>query len=192
MTRMAKSARTLEDLFFYRMNRELQDRHRELARMEHNRRSLSEVSGITGKAILDRLLEVGITPEVLATLAVLPLAEVAWADGRVQKAERDAVLSGAASFGMARGEVDSAILEQWLRRRPPRQLREAWTTYISGLCEGLSPAQRRVLADKLVCRARDVAQAAGKILGIGSGIAAAEKAALARMEEAILGHGQWG
>lgn len=186
MKRLTQRARALENQFFYQNNRELVVQQQVLARMERSRDALAEVSGITNPAVLDKLIELEVAPEMLATLAVLPLVQVAWADGRVQDKEREAILAAAGSCGIAAGSVDHALLEQWLRCRPPAKLFEVWTHYVSGLCENLSEPQRATLADNILSRARAVAQATGKFLGLTSGISAAEEAVIARMQKAFV------
>jgi uncharacterized tellurite resistance protein B-like protein len=185
MKRLTQQARALENQFFYQENRELVVQQQALAKMERSRDALAEVSGITNPAVLDKLIELEVAPEMLATLAVLPLVQVAWADGRVQDKEREAILAAAGSCGIAAGSVDHALLEQWLRCRPPAKLLEAWTHYVSGLCENLSEPQRATLADDLLSRARAVAQATGKLLGLTSGISATEEAVIARIRKAF-------
>jgi hypothetical protein len=182
---MHRRANSLEDAFFFEQDRLLIERRRELERMETTRKSLSEVSGITSRPVLDKLVELEVTPQVLAMLAVVPLVEVAWADGHVHADERAAVLAAADKTGFAKGGVDYALLEQWLAQRPPANLLDAWEHYIAGLCEDLSDSQRDQLKADILSQARAVAEAAGGFLGLTSPVSAAEKKILARMEQAF-------
>lgn len=185
MKRLIRQAQNLENQFFFKESQLLLAHRQELARRETSRKALAEVSGIKSPDILDKLVELEITPDLLASLALLPLVQVAWADGRVQDKERDAILAAASAAGLAEGAVDRSILEQWLQRRPNAKLLEAWTHYVAGLCESLSPAECTALADNLLSRARAVAQSAGTFLGLSSGISAAEQAVLDRMQKAF-------
>jgi hypothetical protein len=177
--------RILEDAFFLRHNAVLIEKQKELKRQESSLKTLSEISGITNKLILFKLLELDVRPEVLATLSVIPLVEMAWADGLVQEKEREAVLKGAEGCGVSKEQIDYTLLEEWLRHQPPKTLIESWIHYIKGLCELLGEADRRKLKDDLVSRARAVAEAAGGFLGLTSRISPEEKELLRLLESAF-------
>jgi uncharacterized membrane protein YebE (DUF533 family) len=53
------------------------------------------------------------TPELLATLVVVPLVEIAWADGHVHDNEKDAILSAADAIGVGKGSIDYDLLERY-------------------------------------------------------------------------------
>jgi hypothetical protein len=182
---LSRSARSLEDAFFFEQDQELLARRRELEQMETTRKALSDVSGITSRSVLDKLVDLGITPEILAMLAVVPLVEVAWADRHVHKDEKAAVLAAADKAGFAKGGADYALLEQWLTRRPPAKLMVAWEHYIGGLCENLDDSQRDQLSSDILSHARAVAEVAGGFLGLTSPVSAAEEKVLQRMERAF-------
>ena len=63
------------------------ERLRELKQREASRETLAKASGISNPAILDKLLDLGIRPEIVGALAVIPLVEVAWADGTLDGRE---------------------------------------------------------------------------------------------------------
>jgi hypothetical protein len=182
---LRRSALGLENLFFLKKESILLEKQKELERMEHTRENLSRVSGIANRAVLQKLLELGVGPEELAMLAVIPLVEVAWADGEVQEEEREAVLAGAAKIGGGKGGMDYELLEGWLNRRPPPKLLDAWVHYIRGLCETLSETEKHELQETLIQRARAVAEAAGGFLGLTSKVSASEEAVLEKMEKAF-------
>jgi tellurite resistance protein len=139
--------------------------------------------------VLDALVELDVAPDLVASLALVPLVEVAWADGHVDPRERDAILAGAVKTGVARKSVDYTLLEEWLKHRPPAKLMKAWTHYVEGLCEALDEAGRLALQHDLLDRARAVAEAAGGFLGLTSKVSAAEQDVLAKLERAFTRHG---
>ena len=47
--------------------------------------------------LVARLVEIGIRSDTLAALCLIPLVEVAWADGRLDPPEREALLAAAAA-----------------------------------------------------------------------------------------------
>ena len=182
---LAQRARQLEDEFFAKQDAVLVAKRGELERMAHTQAALSEVSGITNEAVLAHLVKLDLHADLLATLALVPLVEVAWADGAIQAPERRAVLDVAAGSGMAPGSVDYALLEAWLAHRPASAMLEAWVLYIQGLSEALTKDEREAMRTQLMSRARLVADAAGGFLGLTPKTSRDEKGVLARMNAAF-------
>ena len=87
--------RSLEETFFGKVNAELLDKLRSDTERAASREGLARVSGIADAEVLDRLVELGISPETWTALSLVPLVEVAWANGEVEDKERRAVLAGA-------------------------------------------------------------------------------------------------
>jgi tellurite resistance protein len=179
-----KRSRSLEDTFYLEHDRALIERLREMRKMEENIRNLAEVSGIKDEAVLKKLVALNIHAESLASLAMVPLVEVAWADGRIDKEERDALLKATADGGMF-SRIDRSLLEQWLSHKPKPELLVAWEQYTAELCKVLSETERRTLRQQIMARAESVAEAAGGFLGLTSKISADERAVLERMARAF-------
>lgn len=178
------TARSLEDAFFLEQDQILVERLRRIRALAQTREALAEVSGIKNEAVLDRLLELGIKPEMTAALALVPLVELAWADGDVDDDERKAVLGAAEAGGIVRDSIEHQLLAQWLTHRPARELLDAWSNYVSSLCGRLGDAEREALRRELLDRAQAVAMASGGVLGLGK-ISAAERRVLQRIEESL-------
>lgn len=179
---------TLEEAFFRKRDAELIEQHKKIERMKRNRETLAEVSGIHNAKVLDRLIELEVSPEVLACMAVVPLIEIAWADGQVDDVERKAVLKAASESGMKKGSVDYALLDAWLKHRPPEKLLMAWAHYIEGLCSTLSAKEIESLKSELMGKAEKIASATGGILGLAFNVSPEEKAVLQKMEHAFNRH----
>ncbi|MEK7474313.1 MAG: hypothetical protein AAB152_01650 [Candidatus Coatesbacteria bacterium] len=183
--KLGSYGKSLEDAFFLQQDSALIQRHREDLRRQRSAKELSDASGITNAAVLAKLVEMGITAELATSLSIIPLVEVAWADGNVDEKEKAAVLAGAAKCGLAKGRLDYEMLESWLSRRPPAALLEAWAHYVKGLCELLGDGERAGLRKDLLQRARTVAEASGGFLGLTSGISESEKKVLASLESSF-------
>ena len=84
-----------EESYFNKRDEHLRERMRARAAREARRRDLSAVTGIDDDWVLEALLARGIDARSVEGFALLPLAEVAWADGRVEAAERAAALEAA-------------------------------------------------------------------------------------------------
>jgi hypothetical protein len=176
--------RALEDEFFRKEDQRLLGRLRELRDKSVSRETLAKASGIKNEAILDKLLELGIRPETVAALALVPLAEVAWADGSIDARERQLVLERAEKSGIAPGSSDHALLESWLERRPEPKLLTAWIQMVRGLREHMTPEQAAALRDGLIERAKAIASASGGVLGVGK-VSAAEADMIQQLESAF-------
>jgi hypothetical protein len=174
--------RSLEDEFFRREDQRLVERLRELRATAATQEALGKASGITKPAILAKLIELGIRAETVAALSIVPLVEVAWADGALDAKERRAVVERA---GVARDSTAGALLEAWLDRRPDPSLLIAWTHLVEAMSAQLGPDGVAHLKTGLLERARAVAGASGGLFGVGSKISAPETAMLAQLEAAF-------
>lgn len=175
---------SLEEAFFRKQDEAL--RARIAAEREHAtaREALLAHSPGADAALIDRLVELDIRVESLAALMLIPLIEVAWADGTMDPREREAVLNAAAASGVEPGSPGHALLEIWTREHPPAALYESWNAYVASLCRELSADHRWHLQEQLIGRARSVARAAGGFLGLAK-ISKPEEAVLARLEQAF-------
>jgi hypothetical protein len=130
-------------------------------------------------------MALGIRAETVTALFIVPLVEVAWADGTLDAKERRTILDRAGDSGVASGSTEYALLEAWLDRRPDPKLLTAWTYLVQGMCEHLGPDGAARLNAGLLERARTVASASGGVFGIGSKVSNAEAAVLAQLEAAF-------
>jgi uncharacterized tellurite resistance protein B-like protein len=178
---LVRDSRSLEDAFFLKEDQRLVESLREMRILEETTGLLAEVSGITDRGLLEHLAALKVTPAAAASLAILPLVEVAWADGKVEAAEREAILASL-DKALFFATIDRDIVEAWLERRPPQALVAAWDRYVADLTAELSPGEKKALGDVLVTHARQVAQAAGHFLGLG-GISKAEQAVLDKLAQ---------
>ena len=131
--------KSLEDAFFRKESERAIERLREMKQRTMSREALAKVIGITNEAIIDRLIELGIRPEIVTALAIVPLVEVAWADGSLDAKERQAVLDRAEKSGIAAGTADLDLLRSWLDKKPEPRLLTAWTEMVRGLSERMPP-----------------------------------------------------
>jgi hypothetical protein len=184
---LIRQASRLEDEFFAKKDAILIEQQKKLLAMEHTQAALTAVSGIRNETILKKLVELNIHPDLLATLAMVPLVEMAWADGKIQEDERAAILNGASKIGMGKGSVDYTILDEWLKTKPPESLLTAWVLYIEGLCDRLTPEECDTLKTTLIGYARKVAESAGGFLGLVSPISSKEQAMLDKLSAAFTG-----
>ncbi len=157
--------KALEELFFARESEKYRKAVQEKAEAQNNKESLSASSGITDDAVLEQLIALDIGSDTLAALALVPLVEVAWADGTMDDKERNAILQAAGDSGLS-GD-SAALLDGWLATQPSSEVLAGWKDYVSALSSTLDATARESLKQELLSRARTVAESAGGILGMG-------------------------
>ena len=134
--------------------------------------------------MLDELVGLGLDAGSLAALSLVPLLRVAWADGKVQPKEREALLEAAGKSGMAPGSPAQQLLESWIDREPDPRLFQAWKDYVGALRGSVSEDSIVALRTELLSRAKAVARAAGGILGVG-GTVGSEQRVIDELEKAF-------
>jgi hypothetical protein len=182
---LANCGQILVEALFHAQDREVQRQFQQRLATQSRRQQFAQLCGVHDEALLDHLIALDVPPEAVAALAAIPLVTVAWADWTVQEAERKAILQAAAAAGIAPDNGRYPVLEYWLTRRPKPELLEAWQHYITALCRQLSPEEVATLKHDLLSHARQVAEAAGGILGFGNRVSAQEQAVLERLEQAF-------
>jgi hypothetical protein len=179
--------RALEEEFFARENEKLRQQLRAKMESQAHREGLAKASGISHPDVLDHLVMLGLDAQTVIALGLVPLIDVAWADGKMAERERLAVLSAAREKGIDDASPAGLLLASWLSAPPPPKLREVWIDYVRALCRELSPLERGELRDDLLGRARAIAESAGGFLGLGSKVSPEEQQELARLEAAFAG-----
>jgi len=178
------TARALEDSFFAKENARILQELRAASALEEKKIEFREYLNIESEEVLDALIDLEVEPETLIAFTLVPLVEVAWADGVIQPKEREAILKAAIESGVVDGSPTCTLLRNWLQTPPDPVLLETWRGYIEELMNSLGERAKTHLKSSSIGRARAVAEAAGGFLGIGS-ISAAEKKKLEELEWAF-------
>jgi hypothetical protein len=180
-------SKQLEEAFFTSQDQKLIENLRKMRQMKETKEALANVSGIRNDAVLDKLVSLNVRPETLASFCIVPLVNVAWADGHIDEKEKQTVLSAAEKMGYARGGVDYDLIKLWMTRKPSEDLLTAWTHYIEGLCENLTDEEKKLLKADIMGHAKAIAEASGGFLGMGIGdtISKSEKEMLSKLESAF-------
>lgn len=174
--------KALEESFFTKENEKLRRALREKAALKKKEQALSELSGIRDEGVLARLVALDIGSDTLAALTMVPLVQVAWADGDVDEKERTAILEAAEEVGVHKASPSADLLEDWLKVKPDREILEAWKEYVDALSAALSAEEAKKFRSSLLTLSRAVAEASGGVLGFGPKISRAEKAVLDELE----------
>lgn len=177
--------KAMEDRFFAEKDEKLLEQLRADLSAKESRDALEAASGITDVAVLDALNECGITPESLASVSLIPLVAVAWADGVMDEAEKKAILKAAATAGINSDTASYTMLERWLAARPGVELLDSWKAYISTVKASLNESAFALLKDSVLGRAEEVAEAAGGFLGLGNKVSVSEERVLKELAAAF-------
>src|SRR5262245_9777639 len=162
-----KREKALEEEFFAKKNQQLRDKLKATFDQEVTREGLKAATGITDPTVLERLMALRVRGETMAAFWLYPLVEVAWADGKLDGKERDAILEAAVAGGIERGSAGYELLEATMADGPTEARRKVWFAYAKDLAARLDPGERRRVREDLVARARKVAEASGGLLGVG-------------------------
>jgi tellurite resistance protein len=129
------------------------------------------------------LVHLGIDEDSHRALALLPLVQVAWADGTVQEEER-ALISTLATERYHLWEEGRRVLENWLRYRPSKAYlergRQALLALVSRAPEAIDPDT----LEDVIALSEHVATAAGGFFGLLR-VEASEREALAEIAAAL-------
>lgn len=170
---------------FRAQDRKLIEDLQKLRALEETKENLAKVSGICNPGVLDKFVEMNITPDLVASLWVVPLIEVAWADGDVDEKEKQSVLGWVRHHVEAGHDVDEDLLNAWLTRRPPPRMLTAWEHWVTALCGTLPDTEREALRSEIMTQSRSIAETTGGFLGLGSKVSADEHKMLARLDAAF-------
>lgn len=176
--------RALEDEFFNKENAKKIEALKEKLDDKRSREDLRKASGMTDDAVLDKLVELGLSAQTITALSLVPLVTVAWADGSVQDNERASILQAAHGKNLEAGSAGHTLLESWLTTPPGPKLLEAWEAYMKALAGQLNDEQNRMLRNQIVGFAKVIAESSGGILGIGK-VSKGEESIIQRIEGAF-------
>lgn len=169
--------RSLEEDHFRRKDRELIEKMRQAAAAERARTDLTAKTGLQDPELVRDLQELGFTPDTLPVLPLVPIVQMAWAEGGITPAERALLLKLARERGIAEGSAADRLLDAWMTERPSDQVFGRAARLIRAMLDtGASTAT--MSADDVIKYAESIAAASGGILGIGK-VSAEERATLA-------------
>jgi tellurite resistance protein len=174
-------ARTLEDAFFTKENARLLEQ----LKGKQKREALREMVKVEDETFLDRLIELGIGPETVLALTLVPLIAVAWADGALDGRERDAIIKAAEEKGVSPETAGHQLLETWLSRRPERELFDSWKQYVRGIWETFTDEERQRMRERTLDWALAVAEASGGFLGVISKVSPSERVVIKELENVL-------
>lgn len=178
--------RAREDEYFRRKDRELIEKMRKASEADGTRQQLEAASGLRDPELVQELEALGFTPQTVPLLPLVPIIQVAWAEGSVTDAERALIVKFARERGIEPGSAAEEQLAAWLAERPSDDVFARATRLIRAMLDA-PPGDRPALgvAD-LMRHCEAIAAASGGVLGFGK-ISSEERALLAQIEAALKG-----
>jgi hypothetical protein len=185
---MQERGRALEEEYFRRREQELVEKIRKAAQEKRERDGLAEKTGLTDPALVAEVQELGFTSETIGLLPLVPVLQVAWAEGGVSPEERAQILALARARGIADGSAAHAQLLAWLETSPTADTFAKATRLISAVLAADGAVASDLTVGDLVAYCEKVAAASGGLLGFGK-VSNEEKAMLAGIASALKGRG---
>jgi hypothetical protein len=151
------------------------------AALEEQREQIAAVTKIGDEDVLQDLLELGFDRDTANLLHIVPLVEIAWAEGKVTERERDLILELARARGVATDTPAYRKLSEWLSVRPGEAFFARTLDAIARVLAALPADQRDATTGDLVSQCKRVAEASGGFLGVGSKISPEEAEVLEKV-----------
>ena len=160
-----------------KLRRKLEAEAAEVAKL----RETAEASGTADLALAERIRKLGFEGRAAEVLDLLPLVAVAWADGRIQRGERAAILGALERRGVGRDHPGFQLLETLLEQKPG----ETYFGEALAVIRDLVAERGADLSIPELCV--EVARRSGGILGTGLGetVDPRERAVLDEIAEAF-------
>jgi hypothetical protein len=182
----ADRRRSQEEEYFHKREQELIAKMRKRGADEASRNQMAEQTGIGDEALLQELQAAGYTPETVALVHLLPLVQIAWADGSVSTRERDVVVEKARGRAIEQGSEADRKLTEWLTERPSEDAFATALRAITAMLQGRSQSEREATSQDLLSSCTNIASASGGVLGFGK-VSDEEQALLDRIKRALEG-----
>ena len=181
--------RALEDEYFRKRDRELIEKMRQATASERAKTALSEKTGLSDPALLKDLEELGFTPDTVSVLPLVPIVQMAWAEGGITSAERQLLVTLARQREIAAGSPADTLLSDWMARKPSDDVFARATRLIRAMLDAGGPdtdAAHHWSADDVINYSESIAAASGGIFGLGR-ISADEREVLTNIAETLKG-----
>ena len=178
----AERGRSLEEEYFRKREQELIEKLRQRAETDAERQRLGEQAGVADEEILQDLQALGYTAETVTLLHLVPLVQMAWAEGNVSDRERDLIREAARARGITTGSPADEQLSNWLTRRPSDVFFEKTLRAIGAVLQA-QPAETRAASQKdLLSYCTAIASASGGIMGFRT-VSEEERQLLSRISQ---------
>ena len=125
---------------------------------EYRKQAVMERQFVGYARRIHNLLQItGVTSSETYLLMLTPMIEVAWVDGKVARAEQNAILKSAESYGLLKDDADFIEIMERLTTRPHPSTIEVWWNGIAEILTGLPVGQTAAISSLILAQTRYVA-----------------------------------
>ncbi|MFN0123330.1 MAG: hypothetical protein ACKV2V_22745 [Blastocatellia bacterium] len=179
--------RGMEEAYFRRQEQELIEKMRARRAAEAAREEMAAATGIVDDEMLSHLQDMGFNRDTVSLLHVIPLLQVAWADGKVQSGEADQLIRIARLRGIAADSVADQQLAKWIETRPSEEFFTQSLGVVRAMLAAMPDIHGSANRRDLVAFSIAIASASGGILGFGDKVSDEEKSAITEIARALEG-----
>jgi hypothetical protein len=179
-------ARSREDEYFWKKDQELIAKMRRAAEADSARQAMGAKAGLADPELVRELEELGFTVDTVGLLPLIPLVQIAWAEGGVSSAERQLIVKLARARGVTEGSPADRQLSAWLTSPPGEQVFTRAGRLIRAMLASPAAASANLSAADLVKYCESIAAASGGILGLNK-VSSEERAVLAQLANDLTG-----
>ena len=177
--------RGLEEEYFLRKERELVEKMRRRVELENQRQEIAKEIGVSNEEIIKGLQELGYTSETVKLIHLMPLVQVAWADGRVDDKEKNMIIELARSSQIVEGSEADLKLAAWLNERPSEEVMQAHLLAVQAVIEAIPEEFRASMRENLINYSVTLAAASRGLFGLEAKISKSERAVIEQIVEAV-------
>ena len=183
--------KAMEEAYFRQEDAKLLDKLRHRANLDEIALALRDKLMVDDPELLHKVRDLGINADTAAAFFVAPLLQVAWAEGKTSRQERDTVLRLARKRGLEQDSPADKALEEWLVVRPSDEFFDTAGEVLNAAFAVLPPAEREARIVGIVQACHEVAEASGglgRLLGLGDGVSSTEAATLDKITRTLRHH----
>ncbi|MBO0721005.1 MAG: TerB family tellurite resistance protein [Blastocatellia bacterium] len=164
--------------------RELIEKMRRRAALAEDREQMAEATGVADYEVLEALQELGYTAMTIRLMPIVPLVQVAWAEGGVTPKERKLLLEIAEAREILPSTPAHDQLLEWLEHEPPQEFYDDTLHGLHLLLHAIPDDLREASRESLVEYCMQIAEVSGGILGFGR-VSSDERELIARIATEI-------
>lgn len=176
-----KKKRDEEEEYFQRENLEKKEklrRKQQLQAIQQQERESIAKTLATSQEIADEAMDLGFDAETARVLPLIPLIQVAWADGKVTLAQSEKVLSKAEAYGVAPDTPAHDFLSLLLDKEPSTVFFKRANKVIKAIVDDNPGGD---ITTNVLPWSQAVAEASGGFFGLTNPISKKERSALSQI-----------
>lgn len=176
-----------EDEFFRKENKALLEKMQQKKSASETSEAITHQTGAVAEDLATMLSTKGIQADMLPVLHLVPLLQVAWADGEIQDEERLLLEKAAAERGVTDGHPAYAKFQEWLTKPPSEQVYEGALTFIRLVLASQGSEEAQQTKENLENLTKTVAEVTGGLFGLFANTSSDEASVLASISKKLSG-----